>query len=135
MARLADSVAGCSCGAQVLWDPDEPEPCCWNCANLLPPPPLLVLPARTVALSEGAIVTGEHLSGDLDFRTLRGLVERHQELPGEFVLRNVSDAAWTVSPVGEDPAIVAPGARVRVRPMTIGFGNVRGIVRTVEQPD
>lgn len=129
MVRLADCVSACSCGAQVLWDPDEPHPCCWNCQSVPPPPPLLDLPGHTIVLSAGAVLTSGHLSGDLDFRTHRGQVEHHPKLPGEVTLRNVSDSPWTIEPAAEEQQILAPGLRIRARPMTINFGSVRGTIR------
>jgi hypothetical protein len=129
LIRLGDSVAACSCAAAVFWDADDPQARCWNCRAVPPAPPLLEIPGHVVVLSEGTVLTSNHLARDRDYRTARALVERHPRRPGEVVLRNMSDTKWTVQPVGEEPKTVKPQQRLGVRPMTIRFGSVRGSIR------
>lgn len=134
LVRLGDCVSACSCGATVFWDPDDPRLRCWNCMTVPAPPPVLEVAGCVVALSEGAVLTSNHLSRDRDYRTLRGVVERHPHRAGEVVLRNLSEAKWTVEPIGEGVKTVKPQQRLGVRPMTIDFGTVRGSIRVPGRP-
>jgi eukaryotic-like serine/threonine-protein kinase len=129
LSRLSDCVSMCSCTAAVFWDPGNPDLRCWNCGAVPPPPALLDVPGHTLALSEGAILTGNHLCRDNDYLTPIGLVERHPSQPQRIVLRNLDDSPWTVKPEGEDVKDVKPGQRLGIRPMTITFGNVRGSIK------
>lgn len=129
LVRLGDCVSACTCAATVFWDPDDPELRCWNCQAVPAPPSLLELPGHVIALSDGAVLTSNHLARDRDYRTVRGLVERHPRRPGEMVLRNLSETKWTVAPAGEELKTVKPQQRLWVRPMTIDFGTVRGSIR------
>ncbi len=129
LARLSDCVSICACTAAVFWDPANPALSCWNCGAKVVAPPLLEVAGRTLALSEGAILTPDHLSRDNDFLTPIGRVERHPRQPEQVVLRNTSSSPWTVQPDGEDVKVVAPGQRLGVRPMTIRFGSVRGSIQ------
>jgi serine/threonine protein kinase len=130
LLTLRDHVFRCpGCGAAVFYDPDNPAPTCWHCAGPLPVPPRLKVPGGTLVLAEGAVVTSHHLNRDHDHRTARAVVESHPGRPGQVVLRNLTEASWTVVPDGEEPKQVAPSQRLRVRPMRIDFGSkdaVRG---------
>jgi DNA-binding helix-hairpin-helix protein with protein kinase domain len=128
LTRLSDCVSVCSCTAAVFRDPGNPGLRCWNCGGAPPPPALLAVAGRTLALSEGAILTSNHLSTGSDYLTPIGLVERNPRQPQQMVLRNLGNAPWTVQPRGEDVKSVQPGQRLGVRPMTIRFGNVRGSI-------
>ena len=129
LARLHDCVSVCPCTAAVFWDPANPRIRCWNCGATVAAPPVLEIAGHSLALSEGAVLTRNHLSRGSDYLTPIGLVERHPRQPEQVVLRNVSDAPWTVEPDGEGVKSVAPGQRLGVRPMTIRFGTVRGAIR------
>ncbi len=133
LIRLGDNVSACSCTASVFWDPDDPELPCWNCKTVPAPPPLLELPGHVIVLSEGAVLSNDHLTRDQDYRTPRALVERHPGRPGEVVLRNLSETKWTVEPPGEGVKTVKPRQRLGVRPMTIDFGPVRGTIRVPDR--
>ena len=52
------------CRAAVFFDPDEPARPCWRCGEVPPTPALLRLPGRTVVLSEGVVITADHLRRD-----------------------------------------------------------------------
>ena len=80
------------------------------------------------------MVTAGHLSAAGDYRTPVGVVQAHPAAPGEVVLGNVSDATWVAEPTGEEPKTVAPGRRIRVRPMTLSFGAASGSIRTPQRP-
>ena len=129
LVRLGDCVSACSCTAAVFWDPDDPGLRCWNCTAVPPQPALLDLPGHCLVLSEGAVLTSNHLRHDRDYRTQLAVVERHPQHPGQVVLRNLSEAKWTVQPAGEEAKTVKPHQRLRVRPMAINFGPVRGSIR------
>lgn len=129
MIRLGDSVAACSCGASVFWDADEPRRRCWHCRAVPPAPALLELPHQVVVLSEGAVLSGAHLRRDRDYDSVRAAVERHPTRAGELVLHNLSGEPWTVELPGEGARRVAPGQRLRVRPLAIDFGAVQGTFR------
>ncbi len=126
LLRLADCVSACSCKASVFYDPDDPAAACWNCGQVPPRPPLLQLPGGTVVLSDGGAVTSHHLRGDRDYGTVIGTVETHPANPGQVVLRNAGNRAWTMKPDDEPAKTVEPGRRLAVRTMTIDFGSVRG---------
>jgi eukaryotic-like serine/threonine-protein kinase len=129
LLRLQGSVFECAgCGAAVLYDPDNADRQCWGCDSPLPKPPLLVLPQATLVIAEGAVLTGDHLRRDRDYRSVRAMVETHPGRPGRFVLRNMTDRSWDIFPHGEEAKSVLPGQRMGVRPMTIDFGSVRGRV-------
>jgi hypothetical protein len=126
LLRLGDCVAACSCQASVFYDPDGPQGTCWHCGKLPPKPPLLRLPGGTVVLSDGGAVTSHHLHKDRDHDTIVGVVEAHPARPGQAVLRNLSNQAWTMQPDDEPPKTVEPARRLGVRAMTIDFGTARG---------
>lgn len=130
--RLRDSVSLCSCGAELVRDPDDPFRPCWRCGHQPPGWPLLHVRGHTVVLCEGAAVTRHHLDGSQDHRTRAGLVEARPGRPGQVVLSNLSDSTWTVTPVGEGEKEVRPGQRLGLRPMGIDFGPVRGSIRLDE---
>ena len=75
------------------------------------------------------MLNSNHLRHDRDYRTQLAVVERHPQHPGQVVLRNLSEAKWTVQPAGEEAKTVKPHQRLRVRPMAINFGPVRGSIR------
>jgi DNA-binding helix-hairpin-helix protein with protein kinase domain len=129
MIRLGDSVAGCACGASIFWDADQPEGRCWHCRAVPPAPALLELPHQVVVLSEGAVLSGAHLRRDRDYDSIRAVVERHPTQTGELVLHNLSCESWTVELPGEGAKQVASGQRLRVRPLAVDFGGVRGTIR------
>jgi hypothetical protein len=89
-----------------------------------PRQPILRLPGRTVVLSEGTVVTSEHLRRDRSLDEPVALVEAHPDRPGSVVLRNLSSLTWSVAPEAEMPKSVAPSQRLGVRPMRIDFGDV-----------
>ncbi|HXP19260.1 MAG TPA: hypothetical protein VN840_06395 [Streptosporangiaceae bacterium] len=126
LVRLADCVATCSCQASVFFDPDDPGLRCWNCNQIPPRPQLLELPGSTVVLSPGATITSHHLSRNRDYDTIVAVVENHPARPGELVLRNVSTATWTMTPIGETAKSVEPERRLGIRPMSIDFGSAHG---------
>jgi eukaryotic-like serine/threonine-protein kinase len=127
LLRLHDSVAACPlCGAAVFYDHEHPAKRCWDCDGMLPVPPVLKLPAGSVVLAEGAVVTSHHLHRDRDYHTARAVVEPHPGRPGRVVLRNLTDKTWVVVPDGEEPKAVVPGQRLGVRPMAIDFRGVHG---------
>lgn len=128
LGRLADGIWTCpQCRAARFWDGSEPAAPCWSCGAVSPPPRLLHVHGHEIVLREGVRVTPEHLSHD---RAHGGepiaVVERHPQLPGEVVLRNLGDQPWLVAPEGEEVKPVAPGQRLAVRPMAIDFGPARG---------
>jgi DNA-binding helix-hairpin-helix protein with protein kinase domain len=129
LIRLGDCVSACSCSAAVFWDPGDPGMRCWKCKSVPPAPALLEVAGHTVVLSEGSVLTNGHLSRGNDFITPAATVERHPRRPQDLVLRNLGDSAWTVRPAGEEAKTVGPGQRLGVRPMSIGFGPVRGSIR------
>jgi len=45
-----------------------------------------------------------------------------------FLLRNVSNETWTVTPEGEEPKKVEPSQLLGVRTMTIDFGPAQGTI-------
>ena len=90
LLRLADIHATCSCHAAIFFDPDEPDRPCWRCGEVPPPQPLLRLPGRTVVLSEGAVITSDHLRRDRAYDESVAVVEAHPSQPGAVVLRNLS---------------------------------------------
>jgi len=130
LTRLGDSVAACACGASVFWDADEPGRPCWHCRAVPPAPPLLEVARQVVVLSEGAVVSAAHLRRDRDWDTVTAVVEAHPTQAGQLVLHNLSKESWTVEPPGEEAKQVAPGQRLRVRPLAIDFGGVRAAIRT-----
>lgn len=136
LGRLADCVSQCpECQAAIFWDPEDPELSCWNCGVVPPPPPLLVVPGHRLVLSEGATVTVGHLTRSRSAREPAAAVEAHPSSPGSVVLRNLSDRAWTVVPVGEGPKVVDPERRLGVRPMTIDFGIASGTIQIATTGD
>jgi eukaryotic-like serine/threonine-protein kinase len=124
LQRLADMHATCACGAAIFYDPDEPERPCWRCGAVPSRQPILRLPGRTVVLSEGTLITSEHLRRDRSLDEPVALVEAHPDRPGSVVLRNLSSVTWSVAPEAETPKSVAPSQRLGVRPMRIDFGEV-----------
>jgi DNA-binding helix-hairpin-helix protein with protein kinase domain len=130
MIRLGDSVATCSCGASVFWDADEPRRRCWHCRAVPPAPAVLELPHQVVVLSEGATLSGAHLRRDRDHDSVLAVVETHPTQARELVLHNLSGDPWTVELPEEGSRAVAPGQRLRVRPLAIDFGAVQGTIRT-----
>jgi hypothetical protein len=130
LLALHDCVSTCSsCGAAVCYDLEQTAQRCWNCGKVLPAPPTLKAPGGSLVLSEGAIVSSQHLYRDRDYRSACAAVEQHPERPGSVVLRNLTDLTWTALPDGEEPKPVAPGQRVAVRPMQINFGKVYARIR------
>ena len=131
LLRMRDCVSRCgACGAAVIWDPDGDGPACWRCGRQPARPPLLEVGGATLTLVEGQVLTRHHLWHDRDYRAPAGLVEAHPDGSAMVVLRNMTDAPWTAVPEGEAPRVVAPRQRVLVRPMSIDFGPVRGVVRS-----
>jgi DNA-binding helix-hairpin-helix protein with protein kinase domain len=130
LTRLGDSVATCACGASIFWDADAPGRECWHCHAVPPTPPRLEVAHQLVVLSVGAVVTAAHLRRDRERDARVGEVEAHPTETGQLVLRNLSTESWTVEPPGEEAKRVAPGQRLRVRPLAIDFGGVRGEVLT-----
>ncbi len=128
LLRLSDCIELCSCRAEVFWDPDDAAKECWNCGEVVPRPPLLKLPGHVVALAEGTVLTGNHLIRNLDYKSRMGLVERHPRDPTGLVLRNLSDQTWTLSLPDEPIKTVEPGKRLGIRPMSISFGDVKGVI-------
>lgn len=129
LVRLEDCVFTCSCTAAVFWDPEVPESRCWSC-GLTPPAPMgLALGTRTIVLPPGKSLVSNDLLRDLDYRKPLAAVDMHPRLPGELVLRNMSDRTWTVFPEGEEEKTVAPGQRLHVRSMRIDFGTASGTLR------
>ena len=126
LIRLADCVSVCSCQASVFYDPDDPGLRCWNCNQIPPRQMVLELPGSAIVMSPGAVITPHHLSRNRDVDTVVGIVENHPSRPGELVLRNTSNAAWTMTPVGDGPKVVDPQRRLGIRPMTIDFGSATG---------
>lgn len=135
LLRLQDSVFACfRCEAAVLHDPQGGGRC-WECDQLLPTPPLLILPHATLVISNGAVLTSDHLNRDHDYRSIRAQVEPHPGRPSHFVLRNMTDRSWTIAADGEQAKTAQPGQRIGIRPMTIDFGRTRGrIVFPPETP-
>jgi eukaryotic-like serine/threonine-protein kinase len=125
LLRLADTHATCECQAAIFFDPDEPDRACWRCGRIPGAQPLLHLPGRTVVLSEGAVITSDHLRRDRAYDESVAVVEAHPSQPGAVVLRNLSGATWTVEPEAEEAKLVAPSQRLGVRPMSIDFGAVK----------
>ena len=126
LLRLSDMHATCACNAAIFFDPDEPGRPCWRCGNVPPPQPLLQLPGRTIVLSEGAVISSDHVRRDRAYDEPVAVVEAHPSQPGTVVLRNLGPASWSVRPEAEDEKIVAPSQRLGVRPMGIDFGSVSG---------
>lgn len=125
LRRLADTVAECSCGAAVVFDPDEPGRACWHCRMPPPPPPVLSLPGHLVVLSEGAVVTSRHFRRDERHEDPVAVVERAPARSAHrLVLRNVSREPWTVT-LREGERTVEPQRLLGVRAMAIEFGTVR----------
>ena len=79
-----------------------------------------------MVLSQGATLTGHHLTRNRDYDTVIATVETHPVRPGELVLRNVSKNTWTMTPVGETAKTVEPERRLGIRPMSIDFGSAHG---------
>jgi len=128
LSRLGDLHATCSCRAAVFYDPDEPDRPCWRCGEVPPTPALLRLPGRTVVLSEGVVITADHLRRDRGGDDSVAVVEAHPTLTGGLVLRNVSSQPWSVRPEHEELKTVAPAQRLGVRPMRIDFGAVEATI-------
>ncbi|GAC1365642.1 MAG: hypothetical protein NVSMB32_09330 [Actinomycetota bacterium] len=128
LVRLLDCVSVCSCTAAVFWDPHEAGRRCWNCGKVPPEPVLLQIPGHAVVLVEGASLTGHHLLRNRDYRGVVASVEAHPSQPGALVLRNRTEVPWRVQPAGEEPKKVAPGQLLKIRPMSIDFGSVRGSI-------
>lgn len=127
LLRLSDCESECpNCHAAVLYDSGQPARPCWDCRTVLPVPPRLSLPGGILVLDEGAVVTRHHLYRDRDYRTKQAAVEVHPDLPGDLVLRNLTETSWRVIPDGEEPKTVAPGQRLAVRPMQIELDGVHG---------
>lgn len=124
LLRLSDLHATCSCQAAIFFDPEEPARPCWRCGHIPPAPAVLRLPGRTVVLSEGAVITSDHLRRDRSYDDSVAVVEAHPNQPGALVLRNLSNRTWSVEPEREDPKTVGPSQRLGVRPMRIDFGPV-----------
>jgi eukaryotic-like serine/threonine-protein kinase len=135
LLSLHDCVSDCAgCNAQVYYDLEQDEQCCWHCGALLPAPPMLKAPGGTLVLAAGAVVSRHHLYRDRDYRSACAPVEQHPQRPDSVILRNQTDITWTAIPDGEEPKQVAPGQRLAVRPMQIEFGNVRCRIRYPEIP-
>jgi eukaryotic-like serine/threonine-protein kinase len=130
MVRLASSTATCSCGAAVVWDPDEPGKPCWSCGSVPPRPTLLELPEHTIVLAEGAFICPGHLSAGGGFADRIAVVEADRARPGGVVLRNVSDTGWKVQPAGQRRRSLAPGLRFRIRAADVDFGPAQGTIVT-----
>jgi eukaryotic-like serine/threonine-protein kinase len=132
LLHLADTHATCACNAAIFFDPDEPGRPCWRCGRVPAAQPLLRLPGRTVVLSEGAVITSDHLRRDRAYDESVAVVEAHPSEPGAVVLRNLSGATWTVEPEAEEAKLVAPTQRLGVRPMSIDFGAVKAQIALSE---
>ncbi|HXZ99147.1 MAG TPA: serine/threonine protein kinase [Candidatus Binatia bacterium] len=129
LIRLGDTVSACVCGASLFWDPDESAKRCWHCGGVVSQPAVLELPGHLVVLAEGAALTSAHLQRDRDYDTVRAVVEPFPGRPGALVIHNFSDATWSVEDPDEGRKQVAPGQRLRVRPLAVDFGGVRGVIR------
>jgi DNA-binding helix-hairpin-helix protein with protein kinase domain len=132
LLRLADTHATCVCNAAIFFDPDEPGRACWRCGAIPSAQPLLRLPGRTVVLSEGAVITSDHLRRDRAYDESLAVVEAHPDRSGSVVLRNLSGTTWTVEPEAEEAKLVAPTQRLGVRPMSIDFGPVKARIALSE---
>lgn len=130
LIRLGDSVSGCACGASVFWDPETRGKRCWHCGAVPPDPQLLEIPGHLVALAEGATLSSGHLQRDRDYDAIRAVVEPHPARSGELLLHNHSGTTWTVELPGEGTRQVLPGQRLRIRPLKVDFGAVRGVIRS-----
>jgi eukaryotic-like serine/threonine-protein kinase len=131
MIRLAGSIASCSCGAAVFWDPEDPCRPCWRCGSVPSVPPILRLPDHTIVLTDGAIICPGHLSADRDFDHRIAVVEPRSTDSGEVALRNLSGTAWTVKVADQRRQSVAPGRRFLVRDATVDFGLAQGAIMRV----
>jgi DNA-binding helix-hairpin-helix protein with protein kinase domain len=127
--HLADCIWICgACRAALFWDPDEPSRPCWACGLVNESPYRLELAGRSIVLVDGTPVTAEAGKSSLepDPRELLAMTERHPALPGQLVIRNLTDSPWIVAPVSEEVKVVRPGQRVALRPMEIDFGHTQG---------
>jgi eukaryotic-like serine/threonine-protein kinase len=119
LQRLTDCVWQCeNCAAAIFYDPDDAGHRCWSCGLVPPPPLLLTTPGFAVVLATGATLTGRHLKRSSMPAAVLAEVESDPRYPGAL-LRNLTDAAWTVRPEGEEAKTVKPGYRLLARPMTI----------------
>ena len=129
LTRLGDCVSECQCTAAVFYDRDNPERKCWNCGETPRVPLLLDLSGNTIVMCQGAVVTSYHLRRGKRHDNNEAIVERYPGSPDELTLRNLGSSSWTVVPNGEGPKAVDPMQRLRIRPMTIDFGPVKGSLR------
>ncbi len=130
LMRLQDSVATCVCGASVFWDADQLERACWHCRAVPPAPLLLDVRNQSLVLAPGAGVSAALLRRDRPWDSVVAAVEAHPSEKGQVVLRNLSTESWTVELPGEEVREVAPGQRLRARPLAVDFGGVRGTIRS-----
>jgi len=127
--RLGDSCFTCpSCSANRVYDAHEPDKPCWSCGRRTALPFALQLPGHSVVLDRGAELTGQHLRKSRDRDTSWARVEPHPRDPGRMVLRNLTDAVWTVQPEGEGSKPVRPAQAFAVRAATIDFGAAKGSI-------
>jgi eukaryotic-like serine/threonine-protein kinase len=124
LERLMDSWNLCACHAEVFWDPEDPSYKCWNCTSVVARPSTLEVAGRLIVLCEGTAFDSDRILPEP--ATALGTVERHPDIPGSLVIRNMTDSTWTVKPDEQAAAQVVPGQRVRIRRMTIDFGGVQG---------
>jgi hypothetical protein len=128
--RLADCVWQCgNCQAAIFFDPDDASHRCWGCGLVPPPPPLLTVPGHTVVLTDGAVLTGRHLKQPRAAGQVLAAAETDPRYPGAVMLRNLTDRAWIVEPVGEEKKQVRPRQRLLVRPMIMELAGVRAEIR------
>jgi eukaryotic-like serine/threonine-protein kinase len=126
LERLMDSWNLCKCGAEVFWDPEDPSYRCWNCTSQLERPHTLEVTGRVIVLCEGTVIgSGRILYSEPGGTEFAG-VERDPEVEDSLVVRNKTAQTWIVKPDEEGPKWVVPTQRVRIRPMTLDFGEVRG---------
>ena len=126
LGRLMDCWYVHSCGAELFWDPEDPSYRCWNCSEEIERPHLLEIAGRMVVLCEGSVIESDRIPELRAGGGPIGQVERHPQEPGSIVLRNLTDAKWTVVPEDGDRRTVVPTQRLRVRPMTVDFGRIVG---------
>jgi eukaryotic-like serine/threonine-protein kinase len=128
--RLRDCLRQCeNCQAAIFYDAEDAGCRCWSCGTIPPPPLLLTTPGHAVVLTTGAILTGRHLKwpAAMADRVL-GEVQADPLYPGAL-LKNLSDQAWTVRPVGEEAKEVKPGYRLLARPMTIELAGTQAVIQ------
>jgi eukaryotic-like serine/threonine-protein kinase len=126
LERLMDCWNTHSCRAEVFWDPEDPSGGCWNCGSVIERPHLLEVAGRIVVLCEGTLIRSDRSGIERSGGGTLGQVEGHPEEPGSIVVRNLSSSVWTVKPDDEPAKTVVPTQRLRVRPMTVDFGEVQG---------